>query len=85
MVNVLLQAFLLHLDTRHVAGSIPQTVVFRIARRTMHMPKLKTESEVATLAYLRTRTSVPVPTVYWYDANPFNILGGEWIVMSKVQ
>lgn len=48
------------------------------------MPKLKTESEVATLAYLRTRTSVPVPTVYWFDANPCNVLGGEWIIMSKV-
>ncbi|KIJ42399.1 hypothetical protein M422DRAFT_31342 [Sphaerobolus stellatus SS14] len=74
------KAFLLHLDTPSPG---PRTVVFRIARRNMHMPKLKTESEVATLAYLRTKTSIPVPTVYWYDSNPQNILGGEWIVMSK--
>ncbi|KAF8590746.1 hypothetical protein K439DRAFT_1381529 [Ramaria rubella] len=79
------KAFLLHLDTRHLNVIIPHTVVFRIARRNMHMPRLKTESEVATLAYLRTRTSVPVPTVYWYDANPYNALGGEWMVMSKAQ
>ena len=48
------------------------------------MPRLKTESEVATMRYLRERTSVPVPVVYHYDANPFNRLGGEYILMSKV-
>ena len=31
------------------------------------MPRLKTESEVATLNYLRLHTQVPVPTVYYYD------------------
>ncbi len=58
-------------------------VVLRVARR--FLPKLKTESEVATLRYLRAHTSVPVPEVYWYDANPYNRLGGEYIVMEKVR
>ena len=49
------------------------------------MPRLKTESEVATMRYLRERTSVPVPVVYHYDSNPFNRLGGEYILMSKVR
>ena len=48
------------------------------------MPRLKTESEVATINYLRQKTSVPVPTIYHYDSNPYNRLGGEWILMSKV-
>ena len=48
------------------------------------MPRLKTESEVATMRYLRERTSIPVPTVYHYDSNPYNRLGGEYILMSKV-
>jgi hypothetical protein len=48
------------------------------------MPRLKTESEVATLRYLRENTRVPVPEVICYDANPYNRLGGEWILMSKV-
>lgn len=48
------------------------------------MPRLKTESEVATLQYLRDNTPVPVPTVYHYDSNPYNRLGGEYILMSKV-
>lgn len=49
------------------------------------MPRLKTESEVATMSYLRQRTSVPVPTIYHYDSNPYNRLGGEFILMSKVR
>ena len=49
------------------------------------MPRLKTESEVATMQYLSQNTSVPVPTVYHYDSNPYNRLGGEFILMSKVK
>lgn len=49
------------------------------------MPRLKTQSEVATLRYLRENTPVPVPTVYYYDSNPYNRLGGEYILMSKVR
>ena len=48
------------------------------------MPRLKTESEVATMHYLRRNTSIPVPEVYHYDSNPYNRLGGEYILMSKV-
>jgi len=57
-------------------------LVARVARR--FMPRLKTESEVATMQYLREHTSIPVPTVYHYDSNPYNRLGGEYILMSKV-
>ncbi|KAJ8502027.1 hypothetical protein ONZ45_g11918 [Pleurotus djamor] len=56
-------------------------LVARVARR--FMPRLKTESEVATMQYLREHTNIPVPTVYHYDANPYNRLGGEFILMSK--
>jgi hypothetical protein len=48
------------------------------------MPRRKTESEVATMEYIRTYTSIPVPDVYFYDSNPYNRLGGEYIIMSKV-
>ncbi|KAI0372046.1 hypothetical protein BV20DRAFT_940941 [Pilatotrama ljubarskyi] len=56
-------------------------VVARVARR--FMPRLKTESEVATMRYLREHTTIPVPEVYQYDSNPYNRLGGEYILMSK--
>jgi len=58
-------------------------LVARVARR--FMPRLKTESEVATMHYMRHYTSVPVPIVYHYDPNPYNRLGGEYILMSKVR
>lgn len=49
------------------------------------MPRRKTESEVATMEYIRTYTSIPVPVVYFYESNPYNRLGGEYIIMSKVR
>uniref|UniRef100_A0A0W0F3E4 Aminoglycoside phosphotransferase domain-containing protein n=1 Tax=Moniliophthora roreri TaxID=221103 RepID=A0A0W0F3E4_MONRR len=58
-------------------------LVARVARR--FMPRLKTESEVATMQYLRENTNVPVPTIYHYDSNPFNRFGGEYILMSKAK
>ncbi len=58
-----------------------QELVARVARR--FMPRLKIESEVATMRYLRDKTDIPVPTVYHYDSNPYNRLGGEFILMSK--
>ncbi|KAJ7194493.1 hypothetical protein B0H12DRAFT_1082427 [Mycena haematopus] len=69
------KAYLITLTSAH-------QVVARVARR--FMPRLKTESEVATLRFLRENTSVPVPEVHYYDSNPYNRLGGEWILMSKV-
>ena len=59
-----------------------EQLVARVARR--FMPRLKTESEVATLSYLREKTTIPVPRIYHYDSNPWNRLGGEFILMSKV-
>ena len=70
------QAYLITLANRF-------ELVARVARR--FMPRLKTESEVATMAYLREKTGIPVPTVYYYDSNPYNRLGGEYILMSKVR
>ncbi|EMD31876.1 hypothetical protein CERSUDRAFT_119156 [Gelatoporia subvermispora B] len=58
-------------------------LVARVARR--FMPRLKTESEVATMLYMREHTSIPVPTIYDYDSNPYNRLGGEYILMSKAR
>jgi aminoglycoside phosphotransferase (APT) family kinase protein len=74
-VDRVCQAYLITLSDGH-------DVVARVARQ--FMPRLKTESEVATMHYLREHTSVPVPIVYHYDSNPYNRLGGEYILMSKV-
>ena len=70
------QAYLVTLTDR-------REVIARVACR--FMPRLKSESEVATMAYVRTHTNIPVPTVYFYDSNPYNRLGGEYILMSRVR
>ncbi|KAI0287109.1 hypothetical protein BC826DRAFT_73329 [Russula brevipes] len=71
--------------TFHKAYSVTlsdgRVVIARVARR--FMPRRKTESEVATMEYVRTHTSIPVPNVHFYDSNPYNRLGGEYIIMSK--
>ncbi len=36
------------------------------------------------MEYIRTYTTIPVPDVGFYDSNPYNRLGGEYIIMSKV-
>ena len=44
----------------------------------------KTASEVATIKYLRARTSIPIPDVFAWDADEGNPMGFEWILMEKV-
>lgn len=47
-------------------------------------PYYKTESEVATIAYLRANTSIPVPQVFAWNSNSKNELRFEWILMAKI-
>ena len=47
-------------------------------------PYYKTESEVATIAYLRANTSIPVPKVFAWDSDRSNELHFEWILMAKM-
>ncbi|KAJ6619179.1 hypothetical protein B0H10DRAFT_2027130 [Mycena sp. CBHHK59/15] len=41
-------------------------------------------SEVATLAYVRKHTTIPVPEVYHYDADPNNAVGARYIIMEMI-
>ncbi|RPA89054.1 hypothetical protein L873DRAFT_1823550 [Choiromyces venosus 120613-1] len=47
-------------------------------------PFYKTTSEVATLAYIRRYTTIPVPEVIAHCATAENELGFQWILMEKV-
>lgn len=47
-------------------------------------PFYKTESEVATITYLRANTTIPVPRVFAWDSNRNNELTFEWILMEKL-
>ena len=59
-----------------------QECIFRVAMPLD--PWYKTESEVATMEYVRRYTSIPVPKVYAYDSSTDNKLGFEWIMMEKI-
>ncbi|KAK6815613.1 hypothetical protein PG987_016617 [Apiospora arundinis] len=47
-------------------------------------PWYKVEAEVATIQFVRERTTIPAPPVYVYDSSSGNALGYEWILMGKV-
>lgn len=47
-------------------------------------PFFKTESEVATMEYIRRHSSIPVPRIVAYASSASNELGFEWILMGKV-
>jgi hypothetical protein len=47
-------------------------------------PKVKTESEVATLQFVHETTTLPVPRVIASDSNLQNELGFEWIIMECI-
>lgn len=47
-------------------------------------PYFKTASEVATLAVVHDRTSIPTPTVSAFDASFNNDLGFEWMLMERL-
>ena len=47
-------------------------------------PFYKTTSEVATLAYIRRYTTIPVPEVIAHCAIAEKELGFEWILMEKI-
>ncbi|KAI1765434.1 hypothetical protein GGR53DRAFT_265839 [Hypoxylon sp. FL1150] len=48
-------------------------------------PRLKTESEVATLRWIDDNTRLPVPKVRYYDSSRDNPLGFEWILMDRME
>lgn len=47
-------------------------------------PRLKTESEAATLGWLRRETSIPVPRVFATCSDSDNELGFEWMLMDRM-
>ena len=47
-------------------------------------PFFKTESEVATIAFVRAKTSIPIPRIIAWNSSPAGDLGFEWILMEKM-
>ncbi|KAI9814922.1 MAG: hypothetical protein M1826_002127 [Phylliscum demangeonii] len=47
-------------------------------------PPFLTSSEVATMEYIRSCTTIPIPKIVAYDSSNRNALGFEWILMECV-
>jgi aminoglycoside phosphotransferase (APT) family kinase protein len=48
-------------------------------------PRVKMDSEVATLKYVAEHTSLPVPKVYAWNTNGANPVGAEYMIMETVR
>ncbi|QSS53787.1 phosphotransferase family protein, PKc-like superfamily domain-containing protein [Histoplasma capsulatum var. duboisii H88] len=72
------KAFLLTMDD----GS---EVIAKLPCRNTGTRSLVTASEVATLQFLKSRTSIHVPEVFAWSADPENPIGSEYILMEKIQ
>ncbi|KAI8654739.1 hypothetical protein NCS57_01221000 [Fusarium keratoplasticum] len=44
----------------------------------------KEESEIATIRYVKQRTSIPVPEIYYQDLNSDNEIGASFVLMEKL-
>ncbi|KAJ5587784.1 uncharacterized protein N7459_003549 [Penicillium hispanicum] len=71
------RVFILTMDT----GSC---VVARIPMPIAGPPRLTTNSEVATMTYLQSKLSLPIPKVLDWDDNPSNPTGTEYIIQEHV-
>ncbi|KAJ5690116.1 hypothetical protein N7462_004508 [Penicillium macrosclerotiorum] len=72
------RVFLITLDSGHrLAAKIPTSVA--------GPHRLTTHSEVATMEYLRSKTSLPIPTVYAWNDDPSNPVGTEYIIQQYAE
>ncbi|KAI9808736.1 MAG: hypothetical protein M1825_003888 [Sarcosagium campestre] len=58
-------------------------VVAKIPYPNAGRPRYSTASEAAVLQYLRSHTTIPVPKILAWSADPSNPVGTEYIVMEK--
>ncbi|PYH90771.1 hypothetical protein BO71DRAFT_452534 [Aspergillus ellipticus CBS 707.79] len=57
-------------------------IVARVPTRIAGPPRLTTNSEVATMIYLQSKTSLPIPKVLDWNDDPSNPIGTEYIIQE---
>ncbi|CAK44190.1 uncharacterized protein An02g04650 [Aspergillus niger] len=60
-------------------------VVARLPTSIAGPPRLTNNSEVATMAYLRSKFSLPIPKVLDWSDDPANAIGTEYIIQEHVE
>ncbi|KAF2851165.1 hypothetical protein T440DRAFT_449071 [Plenodomus tracheiphilus IPT5] len=69
------RVFIFHTDNE-------QNIVARLLFAVAGPPSLRTNSEVATIKYLRSKTSIPIPKILDWSDDPNNAIGSEYIIME---
>lgn len=69
-------------DPNHVPVQPEWSCIARFTQQTRSMEKMT--SELESMLYVRSRTTIPVPEVYLYDFNPKNKVGAPFILMQRI-
>lgn len=79
------ELYLLHLHippSRQNSVNIPKKVLARVSRDLKTRSDISIESEIATMVFLKQKTSIPVPTVYGYCPTRNNPIGQPFTILS---
>ncbi|TCD67816.1 hypothetical protein EIP91_011878 [Steccherinum ochraceum] len=75
---------LFELDLASSGGRSGERPILRVATVKKATSDISLESEVATMAYIKLYTTIPVPDVYAYCPNAKNPLGAPFVIISRM-
>ncbi|KAJ3729435.1 hypothetical protein C8R42DRAFT_562611, partial [Lentinula raphanica] len=61
---------------------VPAKVIARVSTDAKASSYMSMESEIATMVFVRSRTSIPVPIVYGYCPSRENVIGRPFSIIS---
>lgn len=65
-------------------GEPKWSCIARTPRRINSGTIMKTSSELETMRYVREKTTIPVPEVYFYNLDPKNTFGAPFVLMERM-